>query len=48
LLFRFPTNQAEAPAKRLKVGAQKWVIHRVKKIGTLEWSRSSGSVKKAG
>ena len=38
-----PAIQALAPARKMKVGAQKWVIHRVANSATLVWVRSVGS-----
>src|SRR4051812_36369881 len=47
LVFFVPFKKAEAPARKVKMGAQKWVIHRVKNNGTSVLVRSVGSYKKA-
>ena len=46
--FLLPTINAEVPAKKQNIGAQKCVINRVKKIGNVLCSGSAGSKKKAG
>jgi hypothetical protein len=33
VVLRRPARYAETPARKLKTGAQKWVIQRVKNIG---------------
>jgi len=37
--------KAEIPARKLNAGAQKCVIHLVKKIGSVDFSGSSGEKK---
>ena len=34
-VFLLPTINAESPARKLNAGAQKWVIHLVKKMGNV-------------
>ena len=34
-VFRLPAIKADIPARKLKAGAQKWVIQRVKNIGAV-------------
>ena|SRR5215203_750970 len=46
--FLLPTIKAERPARKLKAGAQKFVINRVKKIGKVDCEGSDGSKKNAG
>src|SRR3954470_8581938 len=45
LVFLVPFKKAEAPARRVNIGAQKWVIHRVKNNGTSVLVRSVGLYK---
>ena len=45
-VFLSPTKKAEVPARKTNTGAQKFVIHRVKKIAPFVRSRSIGSKKK--
>ena len=47
LLFLRPIKNAEVPARKINTGAQKWVIHRVKKSTTLVLLMSVGSYRNA-
>lgn len=43
LVFRCPDMKADVPANKTNIGAQKWVIHRVKNKSTVVFCKSSGS-----
>jgi hypothetical protein len=46
LFLRAPYRKAEVPAKKTNIGAQKWVIHLVKKRNGVVVCKSVGFVKK--